>query len=434
MKDTDTAPEQARARGMSRRRFIASTAVAAAGAALPLGSARATGRSGNSLPGRIVIREDLDATSGATVDLAVVKQMVDQGLIDLTGQPDAVSAMESLLPGLDATKKVAIKVNCLFTTNTQWQVVRAVTDNLRLMLGGTFPPGNITLFDNNSIAPWGFNSTNFPGIVIGGHNPSGTQVWVGNTYVNLSTYIVDCDYLVSCAVPKDHSSHRWTLGFKNHIGSVDPVTCHSYEPRLLTLAASPHLKDKTRLIVLTGLYGKYSGGPSGGADTWTLFPEEHTPNLVMLSTDPVTFEHWGIRLINEERVLHGNTIYSDAYCEHAESVYGLGVYDFVDHEVITSLPPPATLTARREGATGVRLQWAPVTGMSKYRVYRGTTADFKPDPWSGSNLLAEPVFAAYTDPAGAGDPNTNYYYVVRAYRACWESADSPRVGAFDIAT
>jgi hypothetical protein len=433
MRDRDDGRGTSLARGISRRRFLA--AAAAVGTTLPFRSAAAGGRSGNSLPGRIVIREDLDATSGLSVDLAVVKQMVDQGLVDLTGEADPVSAIESLLPGLDATKKVTIKVNCLFTTNTQWQVVRAVTDNLRLMLGGTYPAGNITIFDNNSIGGWGFTAANFPGIVLGGHNPSGTQVWVGNTWVSLSSHIVNCDYLINCPVPKDHSSHLWTLGFKNHIGSVDPVICHSYEPRLLTLAASPHLKDKTRLLVLTGLYGKYNGGPTGGSDTWSLFPEEHTPNLVMLSTDPVTFEHWGIRLINEERKLHPPLpIYPDTYCEHAASVYGLGVYNFAEHEVITSLPAPASLTAQRQGTTGVRLQWSPVIGMSKYRVYRGIAPDFEPDPWGGSNLLAEPVFATYTDPAGAGDPNTNYYYVVRAYRACWESADSPRAGAFDYQT
>ncbi len=434
MRQRGTTPTTPKHPGISRRRFITSAAVAAAGAALPFRSMATGCRSGNALPGRIVIREDLGATSATGVDLAVVKQMVDQSLLDLTGEANPVAAIETLLPGLDVTKKIAIKVNTLFTTNTRWEVVRAVTDNLRLMLGGTFPPGNITIYDNTSISADGFTSTNFPDIVLGGHNPSATQVWVGDRYVNLSSYIVDCDYLINCPVLKNHSGHRWTLGFKNHIGSVDPVSCHSYEPRLLTLAASPHVKDKTRLLLLSGLYGVYNIGPGGGAQSWDLFPEEHTPNLVMLSTDPVTFEHWGILVINEERTLHGNTIYSDTYCEHAESVYDLGVYDFAEHDVITSLPAPANVTARRQGATGVKLQWSPVSGVSKYRVYRSTDPYFEPDPWGGSNLLAEPVFATYTDPAGAGDPGTNYYYLVRAYRACWESADSQRVAAFDFET
>ncbi len=419
---------------ISRRDFLKSAALAAAATSAPLTVLARGGRSGNSLPGRIVIREDLDATLGADVDLTVVKQMVDQGLMDLTGQANPASAMESLLPGLDAAKKIAIKVNCLFTTNTRWEVVRAVTDNLRLMLGGTFPAGNITIFDNNYIGGDGFTAANFPGIVLGGHNPSSTPVWVGDRYVNLSSYIVDCDYLINCPVLKNHSGHRWTLGFKNHIGSVDPVSCHPYEPRLLTLAASPHVKDKTKLLVLSGIYGVYNIGPGGAPQSWDLFPEEHTPNLVMLSTDPVTFEHWGIRVINKERALHGNGIYFDTYCEHAETVYDLGVYDFAEHELITSLPAPGSLTAHREGSTGVRLQWSPVSGVSKYRVYRGTDPYFEPDPWGESNLLAEPVSATCTDPTGTGNPTTNYYYVVRAYRACWESTNSARVGAFDFAT
>jgi hypothetical protein len=419
---------------ISRRHFLKSAALAAAATSLPLQVAARGGRSGNSLPGRIVIREDLDATLGAGVDLTVVKQMVDQGLMDLTGEADPVSAMASLLPDLDMTKKVAIKVNTLFSTNTRWEVVRAITDNLCQMLGGTFPPGNITIYDNTSISGDGFTTGNFPDMVLGGHDPSTTEVWVGDRYVNLSSYIADCDYLINCPVLKNHSGHRWTLGFKNHIGSVDPVSCHSYEPRLLTLAASPHVKDKTRLLVLSGIYGVYNIGPGGTPQSWDLFPEEHTPNLVMLSTDPVTFEHWGIRVINEERVLHGNTIYSDTYCEHAETVYDLGVYDFAEHELITSLPAPASLSARATASGGVLLQWPGVTGAAKYRVYRSTDPYFEPDPWGGSNLLAETTFTSYTDAAGAGNPSTNHYYVVRAYRACWESADSQRVGAFDFAT
>jgi hypothetical protein len=423
------------AKGMTRRRFIQSAAALAAGASLPFRTANAGTRSGNVLPGRIVIWEDLDATNGSNGNLPVVKEMMDSSLKTLTGQPSAVAALESLLPGLDVTKKIAIKINTLFDTNTRWEVVKAITDRLCQMLGGTFPAGNISIYDNTSIYSDGFVADNFPGInLYGYHDPDpNTPVWVGDTYLDLSSHIVNCDYLINCPVLKDHSGHKWTLGFKNHIGSVGPVGCHSYEPRLLTLSASPHIKEKTRLIVLSGLFGVYNWGPGGVPLPWLLFPEDATPNLIMLSTDPVTFEHWGIRVINEERVLQGFTIYPDTYCQHAaESPYDLGVYDFAQHTVLTSLPAPANLTAASVGGGGVLLQWSAVSGASEYRVYRSTDPYFKPDPWSGSNLLAQTTSTSFTDPVGAGDPNVNHYYIVRAYRACWESSNASPVAAFDF--
>jgi hypothetical protein len=386
-----------------------------------------------------VINENLDATSGMSVDLSVVKQMVDQSLMNLTGQPDPVSALQSLLPGLDTTKKVAIKVNCLEQdVATRWEVVKGVTDRLCDTLGGTFPPGNITIYDINALSPCGFTGANFPGVVLATtQDPDpNTQVWVGDMYLNVSSHIVGAQYLINCPVIKDHyAPHRWTVGFKNHIGSISPVTCHPYEPRLLALNASPHFKNKTMLLVLSALYGMYDGGPFGNAQSWLLFPEEDTPNLVMLSTDPVTFEHWGIRLIDAERSARGMTIYDHSYCQRAAGFpYMLGTYQLAQQDVITSLPPPTDLAARATGAGAVLLQWSAVTGASKYRVYRSTDPYFVPDPWGGTNLLAETTLASYTDPNGAGDPGTNYYYVVRAYRACWESADSARVGEFDFET
>jgi hypothetical protein len=255
-------------------------------------------------------------------------------------------------------------------------------------------------------------------------------------YLNVSSHIVNADYLLNCPVIKDHwPPHRWTVGFKNHIGSVAPVTCHSYEPRLLSLNASPQFKNKTRLLVLSALYGMYQGGPFGNVQSWQLFPEENTPNLVMVSTDPVTFEHWGIRLIDAERTLHGMTIFDHSYCQRAAGLpYMLGTYDLAQQTVVTSLPAPSGLSARAAGAGSLLLQWMAVTGAAKYRIYRSTDPYFEPDPWGGSNLLGETTSTSYTDPTGAGDPSTNHFYVVRAYRACWESADSGRVGAFDYQT
>jgi uncharacterized protein (DUF362 family) len=430
---------------ISRRRFISSAALATVGAALPFREAAATTRSGNTLPGRIVIWEDLQASSGSAVDLTVVKQMVEGSLVALTGQANPVSALESLMPGLDTTKRVTFKVNCINpTVATRWEVVRAVTDLLRQTCGGAYPPGNITIYDkpypNPNMTNSGYTAANFPGVsIVPNQSPDPNtliEVAPGVT-VQLSSHIVNCDYLINAPVLKNHgqSDKRWTLAFKNHIGSVSPVQCHTPNPRLLNISASQHVREKTRLILLSGVHGVWLNGPGGGIGNWSnTFPEEGTPNLVMLSTDPVTLEHWGIDLINKERAAWGQTVYYLPYCEDAAGLpWNLGLFDFSQHEVVTNLAAPSNLSVRLTGTGAVYLQWAVVPGASKYRIYRSTDPYFRPDPWTGANLLAETTFLSYTDPAGAGDPSTNCYYVVRAYRACWESGDSVRVGAFDYA-
>jgi uncharacterized protein (DUF362 family) len=387
-----------------------------------------------------VIWEDLEASSGSTVNLTVVKQMVDDSLAALTGQADAVSALQWLMPGLGGATKIAIKVNCINgTVPTRWEVVKGVTDRL---LDAGVTPANITLFDNRNINGYfGFTAARFPGMVLAtGHAPDpNTQIQVATgVYVQLSSHIVNCDYFINAPVLKNHgqTDKRWTLAFKNHIGSVSPVTCHTPNPRLLNISASQHVREKTRLVLLSGIHGVWLNGPGGGIGNWSnTFPEEGTPNLVMLSTDPVTLEHWGIDLINEERAAWGQTVYYLSYCQDAAGLpWNLGVYDFSQHEVVTSLPAPGNLSARLTGTSGVHLQWTGVSGATKYRVYRSADPYFKPDPWGGANLLGETTFVSYTDSSGAGDPATNYYYLVRACRALWESGDSDRVGAFDYQT
>lgn len=424
---------------ISRRDFMKTVAITAVGASFHWSRGASAFRSGNVLPGRIAIIEKLDASSGSTVNLAVIQQMVDDGLMWLTGQPNPVAALESLFPGLDTSKRIAIKVNILESlVPTRWEMIKALTDRLVQMLGGTFPAGNITVFDNvpgwctSTMAGCGFTAESFPDIVISDEsNPDpGTQIWVGDTNLLLSSHIVNCDYLINCPVLKEHrqTGKYWTLGFKNHIGSVSPMTCHSYEPRLLTLSASPHLKDKTKLVMLSGIHGIYVNGPEGPAQGWDLFPEEATPNLIMLSTDPVSLEHWGIHLINEERSRHGIDVFQDTYCQNAANPpYDLGIYDFAAHDVFTALPAPEGVTASKtEG--GILLSWNPVSGASKYVVFGSADPMFRPDPWGGSNILGETTEASFLDP---GEPGPYpKYYVVQAFRACWYSPDSNRVGVF----
>ena len=121
---------------VSRRDFIKTVSIGLVGASIHWPRSSWARRSGNVVPGRIGIIEDLAASSGGTVNLAAVKQMVDDGLVGLTGQPNPVSALEALLPDLNASKKITIKVNILEElVPTRLEMVKGLTDSLVQMLG-----------------------------------------------------------------------------------------------------------------------------------------------------------------------------------------------------------------------------------------------------------------------------------------------------------
>lgn len=82
--------------------------------------------------------------------------------------------------------------------------------------------------------------------------------------------------------------------------------------------------------------------------------------------------------------------------------------------------------------TDVDLSWDN-TGATSYEVWRGTYAYFEPGD-GFSSLRTTTGSIAYTDTGAAGNPATNYYYIIVAKDAQGElSATSNRVGEFDIA-
>ncbi len=78
-----------------------------------------------------------------------------------------------------------------------------------------------------------------------------------------------------------------------------------------------------------------------------------------------------------------------------------------------------------------QLKWGSISGATHYRLYRAAEAWFAPYlPW---HVVAAPD-TFFTVSEGVGDPNTNYYYLVRSVFAGGESGNSNRVGEFDLST
>lgn len=86
------------------------------------------------------------------------------------------------------------------------------------------------------------------------------------------------------------------------------------------------------------------------------------------------------------------------------------------------LEAPPGLTAT--GGAVVELQWTstPDAYASGYRIYRSATSG---GPYTLVAEVTPRTATSYTDTPPAG----TYYYVVRAFYAAWESADSPETSA-----
>ncbi len=339
-------------------------AAAATGPALTMGpaareaAARTEGERANALPGRIILYRD--PTMGGhlpTPDTQRIAEVVQHGVRLLTGIADTAAAFESIFPGLQATSRVAIKINCIGPTCTHWQVARGVVAGLAQTVGGTYDITRITIYDNHYLGSYGYTDENFtfdgrhPLISSGSNCDSGYAVWENH---ELSNYLLDADYVVNVPAVKSHTdtNNQLTMALKNHYGSCCPSNLCGDIPGMLALNSDSNVKGKTALVLMDGLWGTYTGGPDQPAQSWNGFPE-HTPNTLFFSTDPVTNEYWGRDLINTERLLHG---WSPKPCTWVETAsgdpYNLGVSDPAQMNVIHYDPAsiPELLPQRPYGA------------------------------------------------------------------------------------
>lgn len=319
---------------ISRRRFIGAS-LASVGLGLKKtfsGALRVSPESGGLFPGKGVIVWHPEATSGHAADTDAVQTMVDRGLCELAGQTDPVFALESLMPGIDANSTIAIKINCIASPShcwTRWEIAQAMVNRLVQMIDGAFPAGNITIFDQHDIAAHGYTPDRFPGVNLSSSNQcsSGVMIPTPGRVSELSRFIADADYLINMPVVKNHNANEFTLGMKNHYGSIDPSSwCGNYDA-LLEINSSPEIRDKTALVILDALFGTYISGLDGGPDNWTLHPGG-TPRRICMGTDICVIEYLGQEMINEQRSALGVPELIDYYLYRAGSPpYDLGIID-----------------------------------------------------------------------------------------------------------
>ncbi|MBN1231883.1 MAG: DUF362 domain-containing protein [Candidatus Coatesbacteria bacterium] len=294
---------------------------------------------GNTMPGKIRICTDPNISSDYNGDInkELVQNAFDQCMRALIPGRTPEQVLEYLMPNLKTNTKIVFKINLFSQCDTRWEVARALVYRLSRCLNNTYDVSNIIICDNHIPFEHGYYESEFTfngrTPTLAGNNGGESNVFPLPDYTDtfsLGQFFVDAEYIFNLPVIKDHSQYAITGSLKNHFGSCNPPgICGSNNPytNILYLNADSHIKPKTVLIVADMIRGVWDGGPGAAPQRWNTF-ENHTPNSIMVSTDPVTSDYWYRYYINRERTERGYSEQQDQYIEEAsQSPWELGISD-----------------------------------------------------------------------------------------------------------
>uniref|UniRef100_C6DZW1 DUF362 domain-containing protein n=1 Tax=Geobacter sp. (strain M21) TaxID=443144 RepID=C6DZW1_GEOSM len=275
---------------------------------------------------RVVSVHDARASSAgkglddADLDQDVLREMVNRGVLALTGAKELRQAWCEIIP--DPSKKVAIKVNCQIRgIYTKAKVVQPIVEGI---LSAGVQADHILIYDmtDNAFDLAGFRRNTGPGLKVGKVSDFGGYSRViyhrlanlltgGHRYsgLNLAASVLnarggrwDCDYLINVPVLKALDGYCGvSLGMKNHYGSIaDPGEHHKDIMEHIPLINSlPEIRKKTRLVLLDAIFGEYLW--QNGRDQRYVT----RVNKILASRDPVAIDATGWRMIEKLRKEHG---------------------------------------------------------------------------------------------------------------------------------
>jgi uncharacterized protein (DUF362 family) len=300
---------------------------------------------------RIILVEDDSATSGYLINENTVQTMVNAGIKTLAQKDNLSDSWKTLLTGVDPTKKISIKVNCINSSMpTHPKVTYAVAESLKQLnfSGSFFPDNNIIIFDrtNWELQSCGYKlNTSGIGVRCFGTDSSGagysSQFFnVSGKNQKISKIVTEmADYLINIAVLKNHSMAGVTLCLKNHYGTChNPGNLHSNDcdPYVPALNALDPILAKQQVNIIDALYGVKQGGPGGSP--------QFTPNQLLFSQDIVAADYWGRKTLQD----NGCRTISDAHhVDTATTSYNLGTNNPAEMDVV-KLTNPTTAANKRE--------------------------------------------------------------------------------------
>jgi len=306
------------------------------------------------------------------IDQNRVNEMVSEGIRELAGNSNTGTAWEKIFLAYKPNDKIAIKPNFNSIDHhfkdiiTTPHVINAIIDGLIKYL--RISEKNIFIYDLSRTIPVWFRrrikySVNylhaypetfwdkvvfhskkifdinlaFPDL----ENPIEMREDILDASGNkikcyIPKLISRCDHLINIPVLKSHKFILTSCALKNHFGtvrfsngSISPRLLHGkvLQKSLIDINANHHIKQKTRLIVVDGLFGNYNIGNQIGPARWNLFGESAgSPNSLFFSIDPIALESVIIRFLIMERQVYNLPPLSYEYLIDAANK-GLGTFE-----------------------------------------------------------------------------------------------------------
>ncbi len=305
------------------------------------------------------------------INQEVVNSMVAQGVMTLTGESTVGDAWSALIP-YQSDEAVAIKVNF----NNSWsctdydnamdaypETVNAVIDGLTLI---GVPSEKIWVTDPSRIIPYRFinkikdsSIKYFTSLLTCNYDKYYLTDYVDadscdasptthpdDDVVRPAQVFIDAAHLINIPLFKGHGHGWYSLGLKNHYGSVtfknypheddgsERRRLHTYiipnsnpdkeKSTLADISNNLHIREKTRLILGDGLFGHpllYSAQPV----LWSIFSGK-SPNMLFFGIDPIATDSVMYDYISEEQNLrYGLSVVHSSL--HYGNTLGLGVHD-----------------------------------------------------------------------------------------------------------
>jgi ribosomal protein S18 acetylase RimI-like enzyme len=280
------------------------------------------------------------------INQEVVDQMVDQGILKLTGMGDLTDAWKRIMVGYVAGDKIAIKPNFnniihgnrqCFITSPQVikSLIRGLVDylkvreeqvyvydlckkipkelvrdriryNVNYVEGIDFP----SIWEKVKVRlGWDLSCADKNArINMRNRIPDGKG---GEIFCYIPRVVTEAKHLINACLLTNHVFIPVSGPLKNHFGTVRfsnynqyPVCLHGdrIEDHIADINLDEHIKNKTRLYVCDGLFGVFSRGEKGGINKWETFPcKSGTPNTILFSFDPFSMEKKMAEIVIRER-------------------------------------------------------------------------------------------------------------------------------------
>lgn len=318
--------------------------------------------------GKVVQVQAHDATSwnGQSryweyVEQNVVDEMVNRGVVELTGSGTLADAWGAIIPNYQSGEKIAIKVNfnnCRYCSSTS-AVIDALIHPVNAVVSGLEQIGvarsNVWVFDAVRALPARFVNAGLPGIryfdrycgtnagfssvpdaYIAFNSPQGMNM----PAEKVSDVLRNAQYLINMPIMKGgHPLAGVTLGFKNHFGTIHncsalhdyvdvvdkpPGYNPDYNP-MVDFFKNPHIGGKTVLTIGDAIFAArdFNDPP----EPWTTFGNK-IPHSLFFATDPVAVDCVMHDFIEAE-LGSGLPQGANRYLAHAGRA-GIGIYETIN--------------------------------------------------------------------------------------------------------